>query len=233
MSFLNSQFCTESPACKPKAIIFDLLTALLDSWTLWDTSVPPGSSCDGRTWRARYLDITFKQGVYAPYDALVRQSAHDVGLPLVAAENLLQHWQQLKPWPEVSAVLLRLRRMNVKLAVVTNCSDVLGRQAVTMLCNTIKAQTGEMFSFDAVMTAEESGFYKPRREAYDAGLEALGLVAEDVLFVAGSAGDMEGAKSAGMRVVWNNHVGLSRKGQIEPLKEGKTLDEALDGVVFG
>src|SRR5437868_274238 len=35
---------------KPKAILFDLLTALLDSWTLWDAVA--GKPADGRRWRA-------------------------------------------------------------------------------------------------------------------------------------------------------------------------------------
>ena len=40
----------------PKAVLFDLLTALLDSWTLWNRSA--GSEQAGRAWRAEYLRLT-------------------------------------------------------------------------------------------------------------------------------------------------------------------------------
>lgn len=220
-----------SSTFKPKAIIFDLLTGLLDSWSVWDSAIPAGSICDGRKWRERYLEITFNEGIYTPYDALVRQSAADVGLSSSASEKLLNDWDNLKPWPEVPDVLAKLATLDIRVAVVTNCSAILGKQAVHNLCNEVQLQSGEAFAFDVVVTADESGWYKPRKEAYDAGLRALGLKAEEVLFVAGSAGDVEGATQAGMKVVWNNHVGLSRKGQTKPWLEAAALDKALDGLI--
>lgn len=72
-------------------------------------------------------------------------------------------------------------------------------------------------------------FYKPRKEAYQAGIDALGVNAEDILFVAGSSGDVVGAAVAGMQVVWNNHIGLEGKPGASPLREGKSLDAALAG----
>jgi len=52
------------------------------------------------------------------------------------------------------------------------------------------------FEFDAVVTAEEAGFYKPHPAAYAKVLEVLGVGAEEVLFVAGSAADVPGAAAA-------------------------------------
>lgn len=231
MTSEGSDVSMTSPAFKPKAIIFDLLTGLLDSWSTWDSAIPAGSTCDGRKWRERYLEITFNQGIYTSYDALVRQSAADVGLSSSAPEKLLNDWDNLKPWPEVPDVLAKLAELDARLAVVTNCSAILGKKAVHNLCNEVQMQSGEAFTFDVVVTAEESGWYKPRREAYDAGLRALGLKAEEVLFVAGSAGDVEGATKAGLKVVWNNHVGLIRKGQTKPWVEAGSLDQTLDGLV--
>lgn len=42
-----------APASYPRAVLFDLLTALLDSWTVWNTAA--GSEAAGRAWRAEYL----------------------------------------------------------------------------------------------------------------------------------------------------------------------------------
>ena len=42
-----------TPRPKYAAVLFDLLSGLLDSWTLWDSVA--GSEAAGRTWRAAYL----------------------------------------------------------------------------------------------------------------------------------------------------------------------------------
>lgn len=206
----------ETQAWRPKAIIFDLLTALLDSWTLWDASTPSATSAEGRLWRARYLEVTFGQGAYVPYEQLVHQTASDIGLPDSAPTMLLKNWEKLQPWPEDAEVLERLRSQGYNLGVVTNCSKRLG--------NIAASRAGE---FDTVVTAEESGFYKPAGEAYQAILTAMGVQARDALFVAGSAGDVEGATKAGLKVVWHNKVGLAKKGDAIPLREARSLDEAL------
>jgi FMN phosphatase YigB (HAD superfamily) len=51
---------------KPKAIVFDLLTALLDSWSLWNLAA--GSASLGHAWRAHYLSLTYGCGAYRPYE---------------------------------------------------------------------------------------------------------------------------------------------------------------------
>lgn len=210
----------------PKAIVFDLLTALLDSWTLWDESTPSRTPAEGRRWRARYLELTFGAGAYVPYEGLVRQAASDVGLPESAPEALLREWGSLRPWPEARDVLRELRGRGYKLGVVTNCSKHLGHIAAQRVG---AGADGRENMFDAVISSEESGFYKPATQAYQAVLDATGVEARDVLFVAGSAGDVEGATNAGMRVVWHNRVGLDKKGEAVPLKEARTLDETLRG----
>jgi hypothetical protein len=48
---------------KYDAVVFDLLTALIDSWTLWNAVA--GSEADGLKWRRRYLEITYGCGADA------------------------------------------------------------------------------------------------------------------------------------------------------------------------
>jgi len=201
----------------PKAIVFDLLTALLDSWSLWD--VAAGGNISGRAWRTRYLELTYGRGAYEPYEELVSEAARDAGLPASAPAALRAGWDSLAPWPEVPGVLAALRARGRRLGVVTNCSVELGRRAA--------ARCG--VSFDAVVTAEEAGFYKPRPEPYHAVLTALRVDAQEALFVAGSSADVPGAASVGMRVVWHNRIGLAARPVPAPLREAATLDAALDG----
>ncbi|KAI0502873.1 putative 2-deoxyglucose-6-phosphate phosphatase [Xylaria bambusicola] len=215
------------PNWRPKAIVFDLLTGLANSWDLWGACTPSGTAAEGRRWRERYLQITFGTGAYMPNEDLVKQAAHEAGLPPSAPEALLHQWEHLSAWPETGAVLRTLRRRGYKLAVVTNCSKRLGHLAAHGVEMSASNGSGERFEFDAVITAEESGFYKPVKEAYEAILLAIGLEPEDVLFVAGSAGDVQGAANAGMKVVWHNRIGLPKKGDVVPLQEAQSLDVAL------
>ncbi len=61
------------------AVLFDLLTALLDSWSLWNTVA--GDADSGHRWRMAYLRITYAAGHYRPYEQLVGDAAQAVGLP--------------------------------------------------------------------------------------------------------------------------------------------------------
>ena len=70
----------------PRAVLFDLLTALLDSWTVWNSVA--GSEAAGGMWRAEYLRLTYGCGAYVPYEQLVRTAARTAGLPDAAADAL-------------------------------------------------------------------------------------------------------------------------------------------------
>lgn len=198
---------------KYDAVVFDLLTALIDSWTLW--SEVSGSPEAGMTWRRRYLEITYGCGPYRPYEALVREAARDVGLPERLGDDLERRWTRLQPWPEAHRVLTKIP---VPLAVATNCSVRLGRLAADRVG----------VPFKVVITAESAGFYKPRPEPYRAVLTALGTAPERTLFVAGSASDVPGAKGVGMPVYWHNRIGLSPRDDARPVHLEPTLDKLAD-----
>ena len=200
------------------AIVFDLLTALLDSWSLWNDVA--GSPDEGLKWRRRYLEITYGCGAYRPYEVLVREAARDVGLPEALGDALERRWDELKPWPGARSVLTKLP---VPLAVATNCSARLGGRAAD--------QVG--VPFKVVITAESVGFYKPRPEPYRAVLAALGTAPERTLFVAGSASDVPGAKGVGMPVYWHNRIGLPPHDDTTPDYLEASLDKLADLFVPG
>jgi 2-haloacid dehalogenase len=181
---------------RPKAVLFDLLTGLIDSWTLWDSVA--GNKADGRRWRAAYLRRTYGEGSYRSYEILVAEAAAEVGLHLSLAERLAARYGELMPWPEVPEVLGALRGV-ARLAIVTNCSESLGRIAA--------ARTG--IAFDVVVTAERAGFYKPHRRPYELALRELGVAPREALFVAGSAYDLFGAAAVGLPVYWHDRVGMA------------------------
>jgi 2-haloalkanoic acid dehalogenase type II len=185
------------------AVLFDLLSGLLDSWALWDDVA--GGPSDGRRWRGEYLRLTYSTGAYRPYEQLVAEAAAAKQLSPHLAPELIARWDELEPWPEAPAVLTEVAA-STKIGVVTNCSIELGRRAVH--------RVGA--AFDVVVTAEEAGAYKPRPEPYARALELLGTAPERTLFVAGSRYDLFGAAAAGMPVWWHNRVGLERGDAPDP-----------------
>ena len=179
-----------------QAVMFDLLTALLNSWALWNKVA--GSERVGFDWRQRYLQLTYQAGPYRSYEGIIKEAAHEVGMPDAHAEELIQRWGELEPWPETPQVV-RVVREKVPVAVATNASIALAEIAVTCL----------RIPIPTVITAEEAGYYKPHPQPYRMALDRLQCPAASVLFVAGSAADVPGASAVGMPVFWHNRMRLS------------------------
>jgi len=196
---------------KYDAVLFDLLTALLDSWTLWNSVA--GSEAAGRRWRAAYLHLTYGCGCYRPYEDLVAQAAQSSGLPHSAATELAARWLELEPWPDAQPALARLSG-TLPLGVVTNCSERLGRAAAELAG----------VPFDVIVTAEAAGCYKPDPRPYQMALAQLGLPPERVLFVCGSGYDLFGTQRCRLDNYWHNRVGLQAPpGAPPPLVESRFL----------
>src|SRR5437868_10979732 len=98
------------------AVVFDLLTALIDSWTLWNAVA--GSEEAGMRWRRRYLELTYQADSYVPYESLVERAAVETGLGSAVAPELARRWNELPPWPETHRVVGELAR-RVPLGIVT------------------------------------------------------------------------------------------------------------------
>lgn len=179
------------------AVIFDVLTALIDSWSLWNSVA--GDAETGERWRHHYLRLTYGVGDYRPYEELVIQAARECELGEEFGQTLINRWDELRVWPGTNEVLSILKSQ-VPLAVVTNCSERLGRMAI--------AKAG--VEFDVVVIAERAGAYKPDPRPYQMALDELGVAPDRALFIAGSVFDVNGAGALGMDVFWHNRAGLPR-----------------------
>lgn len=197
------------------AVVFDLLTALVDSWSLWNRVA--GSDELGLLWRQAYLELTYGGGAYRPYETIVAEAAEAAGLPASAPKDLVARWGELAPWPEAPGILEALAE-RADLAVVTNCSELLGQLAARRVSD----------RFKVIVTAEGAGFYKPRREPYAMALASLGVAPGRSLFVAGSAADLPGAASLGMPVYWHNRIGLPVPDTAKPRFLESSLDRLLE-----
>ena len=198
------------------AVLFDLLTALLDSWRVWGDVA--GDPIVGRRWREEYLRRTYSAGEYRPYETIVAEAAEAQHLDPSLADALTTHWSEIIPWPEAPGVLRRLSGAGIRLGAVTNCSEALGRRAAGLFGDAL----------EVVVTSEAAGAYKPRPEPYRLALDRLGLPAHRVLFVAGSKFDIPGATGVDMPVWWHNRVHMDRGDLLAPVAEHDTLTPLVE-----
>jgi len=194
------------------AVGFDLLTALLDTWSLFADVA--GGRERGMRWHAA-SQSALRGKPYRPFEDNVREAAGAVGLTREQADELLRRWGEPTPWPDVPGVLARLG--SYKRFIVTNCSARLGALAAS-----------RVGTFDLVMTAERAGAYKPDPRPYRAALDALGLQPGRVLFVAGSAHDVGGASRAGMDVYWANRGRVPAPTDAKAIREEEDLRGLID-----
>ncbi len=203
-------------------VLFDLLTALLDSWSLWNEVA--GGAEAGRRWRAEYLRITYQTVAYRPYEELAADAAAAMGLSRQLALHLEARYGELRPWPGVSEALGALAAAGVPLGLVTNCSERLGRIAAGCVG----------VPFDTLVTAERAGFYKPHPHPYELALAKSGVPVSRALFVAGSAYDLIGTGRLGLATYWHDRVGMvPPDGAPAPLLHAATLEQLPRLVLTG
>jgi 2-haloacid dehalogenase len=118
-------------------------------------------------------------------------------------ERLMRLYLALEVFPEVPDVLARLRRAALKTAILSNGTPAMLDAAVD------HAGLGAMF--DAVLSVEEVGAFKPDPRVYGLAVDRLGLPAAAIAFQSSNAWDAHAASAFGMQVVWCNRYGQRRE----------------------
>ena len=158
-------------------------------------------------WRDKQLQYTWlraAQGRHADFWQ-VTGDALDFALETLGIatpglrERLMSLYLTLDVFAEVPAVLLRLKAADFKLAILSNGSPDMLRAAVDA------ATIGAMF--DAILSVEEVGVYKPHPKVYELAVARLGIDREAISFQSANAWDACAASAFGMRVVWCNRYG--------------------------
>jgi 2-haloacid dehalogenase len=79
------------------------------------------------------------------------------------------------------------------------------------------AAWGFTLPVEFILISETLGAYKPHPRVFQSALNQLGLQPHEVLYVGDSeVDDVKGAKEAGLRVVWLNRDGRSRRPDVPP-----------------
>ena len=89
------------------AVGFDLLTALLDTWSLW--SDVAGDRATGMRWHAASQDL-LRGRDYRPFADIVRDAAVAARVEARAADELLTRWGEFEPNRTASTIWSGNRR---------------------------------------------------------------------------------------------------------------------------
>ena len=114
-------------------------------------------------------------------------------------ERLLALYWELSAYPEVPAMLRRLKDAGLSTAILSNGSP-------DMLAGAVQsAGIGDVL--DDVLSVETVGVYKPNARVYDMVGARFGTSPEQVLFVSSNGWDAACAAGNGFRTVWVNRAG--------------------------
>ena len=117
----------------------------------------------------------------------------------ILRDRLMKLYLALDPFPEVEAVLKVLKERGTKLAILSNGTPAMLKAAV---------EHAHLESyFDAVISVEEAGVFKPHPSVYQLAVERLDLEAQAISFQSSNAWDAYAASAFGMHVVWCNRYG--------------------------
>jgi 2-haloacid dehalogenase len=155
-------------------------------------------------WREKQLQYSWlraNQGRHADFWT-VTGDALDFSLETLGIDKpglrdrLMTMYLTLDPFPEVSDVLKRLKAAGIQTAILSNGSPA-------MLDAVVKGAKLDML-FDAVLSVEEVGVYKPHPKVYQLAVDRLGIPAAAIAFQSSNAWDAYAASAFGMKVVWCN-----------------------------
>lgn len=158
-------------------------------------------------WRAKQLQYTWLRGL-AGHHADFWQVTHEAldyamsSLGITDAhlhERLMRSYLRIQAFPDVGPTLERLRSAGMQLAILSNGTPHMLDAAVN--------NAGFAHHFDAILSVEEVGVFKPHPSVYRLAPKRLGLRAEEICFVSSNGWDAWSAKAFGFRVLWCNRLG--------------------------
>ena len=156
----------------------------------------------------RAADEAELNGLSPSWEDRVARWSRRIGVPLdpaAMADRFVESvpLEQVRAAPGALAVLDRLRRRGVRLAMVSNASH----EPPRAVHNLLRAH-GIEERFDAVVLSSEVGRAKPRREPFRRALIRIGAAPGGTVHVGDAEADFRGALAAGIRPLL--YTGLRR-----------------------
>lgn len=199
-----------------RAVVFDAYGTLFDvAGAARIAATEPGGGRLAEVWPRLAEDWRHKQIEYAWHRTI---TGHHAGFDAVTADaldwamaatglddaglraRLLALYDRLPCYPEVPGVLAALA---ARKAILSNGTPAM----LAAACDA----AGIREAFEAVLSVEDAGVFKPHRSVYDMVPARLRVAAGEVLFVSSNGWDIAGAAAYGFRTVWVNRAGAPRE----------------------
>ncbi|OWJ65815.1 haloacid dehalogenase type II [Inquilinus limosus] len=198
------------PLTGVKACVFDAYGTLFDTASAARRCADEVGDQAGplaALWREKQLAYTWLRAVQGRHADFwqVTGDALDFALETLGIdrpglrERLMELYLTLESYPEVPEVLRRLRAAGLRTAILSN--------GTPRMLEALVAGAGLQGQFDALLSVEQAGVYKPDARVYQLALDTLGLPARAISFQSSNGWDAYGASAFGMQVVWCNRAG--------------------------
>jgi len=166
-----------------------------------------------RSLMGRHIDFWHVTGESLDY-AMAALKRQDPALRAL----LMQQYLNLDPFPEVPAMLQRLKDKGMRAAILSNGSP-------TMLTGAVNS-AGLSSLIEMSLSVEAVGVYKPHPSVYQLAVDKLGVPAGRICFMSSNGWDAAGAAAFGFRVVWVNRAGAPAENlPASPERQIKSLAE--------
>ena len=196
-----------STAAPVRGYVFDAYGTLFDVHSIVEVGreITADPQTLSATWRQKQLEYTWLRALMGRYEdfwavteAALRYAIRRLALTPSETQirRLMDAYLSLACFPEVKAALVALAPR--PRAILSNGSPRMLEAAV--------ASSGLGAHLDRVLSADAVKTYKPSPQVYALGPQALGIAAEELLFVSSNAWDVAGAKAFGYRVAWCNRT---------------------------
>ncbi|MCZ7643805.1 MAG: haloacid dehalogenase type II [Planctomycetota bacterium] len=191
------------------ALVFDAYGTLFDVHSVsaaLEARFPGRGAELSERWRVRQLQYTWLRSLMGRYqdfwrvtgDALETACASlHLRLEPRARDELMQAYLELAPFADVPGALLQLS--GYRRAILSNGTP-------RMLAAVVQ-RAGLDKDFDAILSVDEVGIFKPHPQAYELAPRHLKASKEEILFVSSNHWDIQGAKAYGFRAAWLNRGG--------------------------
>jgi len=204
----------ETPLTGIAACVFDAYGTLFDFGTAVARCGPTLGDKAGALsalWRDKQLQYTWLRSLQHRHADFwqVTGDALDYALEALSIDDvrlratLMESYKTLDPFPEVPAVLARIKERGFKIAILSNGTPEMLTAAV--------AHAGIGAHLDYVLSVEEVGIYKTAPQVYQLALDRLGVAAREITFQSSNGWDVYAASAFGMRTVWCNRTGQCRE----------------------
>lgn len=116
-----------------------------------------------------------------------------------AVAHVMSGFAELDVHPDVGEGVRRLSATGARLATLTN--------GATAVADALLTRAGIRDTFEALLSVEEAGTWKPAPRSYAYAASALGVQPGEMMLVAVHPWDTDGAGRAGLRTTWVNRTG--------------------------